>query len=157
MSEPETIPPEFWHGVAQFNQRQFYDCHDTLEAIWMEAPESQRAFYQGILQIGVALYHLSNQNLRGAMILLGEGVNRLRRYHPSYAGIDVDQLMDQSLDLLTLLQQTPPEQMAIWAEQITQTETQAQGQTEPGDRSATLPFQVPTIQTIAPANSTFLE
>jgi len=29
-------------GCRQFNQGQFYACHDTLEALWMEASEPQR-------------------------------------------------------------------------------------------------------------------
>ena len=101
----ETVEPAFWEAVEQFNQQQFYACHDTLEAIWMEAMEPQRSFYQGILQIAVALYHLSNANLRGAVILLGEGSNRLQRYQPVYAEIDVAALVAHSTALLTKLQQ----------------------------------------------------
>ncbi|WP_416676320.1 DUF309 domain-containing protein [Egbenema bharatensis] len=112
------VAAEFWHGVEQFNQGQFYECHDTLEAIWMEATEPQKSFYQGVLQIAVALYHLSNQNLRGATILLGEGINRLRRYLPSYATVDVEQLLDQSVALLRILQQAQPEQVPQFAEQV---------------------------------------
>lgn len=99
------VPAEFWQGVDQFNQAQFYACHDTLEALWMEATEPQKTFYQAILQIAVALYHLSNSNVRGACILLGEGINKLGRYPASYAGIDVDELIESSVALLTKLQQ----------------------------------------------------
>ncbi|ALF54182.1 hypothetical protein ACX27_17200 [Nostoc piscinale CENA21] len=102
----ETMPQEFWQGVEQFNSGQFYACHDTLEALWIEAIEPEKTFYQGILQIAVALYHLRNENLRGAAILLGEGSNRLRRYPDSYGGINVDELLSQSAELLTVLQQT---------------------------------------------------
>ena len=56
----------------------------------MEAGDPEKRFYQGILQISVALYHLGNQNWRGAVILLGEGISRLRYYQPSYAGIAVE-------------------------------------------------------------------
>ncbi|HYX17041.1 MAG TPA: DUF309 domain-containing protein [Nostoc sp.] len=101
----ETIPQEFWQGVEQFNSGQFYACHDTLEALWIEAGEPEKTFYQGILQISVALYHLENRNWRGAVILLGEGSNRLRRYPSSYNGVDVDELLSQSAVLLTTLQQ----------------------------------------------------
>lgn len=100
----ESIPSDFWQGVEQFNSRQFYACHDTLEALWIEAPEPEKSFYQGVLQIAVALYHLSNRNWKGAVILLGEGSNRLRRYPSTYSGIDVDELLDQSVSLLTTLQ-----------------------------------------------------
>ncbi|MBE9208666.1 DUF309 domain-containing protein [Nostoc sp. LEGE 06077] len=102
----ETMPQEFWQGVEQFNSGQFYACHDTLEALWIEASEPEKTLYQGILQIAVALYHLRNNNLRGAAILLGEGSNRLRRYPDTYGGINVDELLNQSAALLTILQQT---------------------------------------------------
>ncbi|MDZ8139496.1 MAG: DUF309 domain-containing protein [Nostoc sp. DedQUE04] len=108
----EIIPQEFWQGVEQFNSGQFYACHDTLEALWIEASEPEKSFYQGILQIAVALYHLENRNWRGAVILLGEGSNRLRRYPSSYSGIDVDELLSESAVLLTTLQQIGPDLIA---------------------------------------------
>jgi uncharacterized protein len=105
----EEMPIEFWQGIEQFNSQDFYACHDTLEALWMEAGEPDKKFYQGILQISVALYHLSNQNWRGAVILLGEGINRLNYYQPSYAGIAVKDLLAQAAKLLSALQQAGPE------------------------------------------------
>lgn len=108
----EEVPQEFWQGVEQFNTGQFYACHDTLEALWMEATEPEKTFYQSILQIAVALYHLGNGNWRGAVILLGEGSNRLRRYPSIYSNIDVDELLDQSTALLSALQQIKPEKVA---------------------------------------------
>ncbi|AUT02536.1 hypothetical protein CLI64_20270 [Nostoc sp. CENA543] len=100
----ETMPLEYWQGVEQFNAGQFYACHDTLEALWIEATEPEKTFYQGILQIAVALYHMGNRNWRGAAILLGEGSNRLRRYPSIYGGIDVDELLSQSAILLKAIQ-----------------------------------------------------
>jgi uncharacterized protein len=104
-------PQEFWQGVTEFNQRQFYACHDTLEAVWLEAPDYYKKFYQGILQIAVSCYHLSNKNWRGAVILLGEGINRLSNYSPTELGINIEILIDQSMELLTSLQGIPPEQV----------------------------------------------
>ena len=106
--------PQFWQSVEQFNSRQFYACHDTLEALWMEATEPEKTFYQGILQIAVALYHLGNSNWRGAVILLGEGINKLRRYPDTYAGIDVDELLISSAAMLTALQSAGPEKIGDW-------------------------------------------
>lgn len=108
------MPEEFWQGVEQFNTGQYYDCHDTLEALWIEATEPEKTFYQGILQIAVALYHLGNNNLRGAAILLGEGSNRLRRYPSEYGGIDVDELLDRSAALLKALQQAGLEKITTF-------------------------------------------
>lgn len=118
MSEAEEIPTEFWQGVEQFNQQEFYACHDTLEALWIEATEPQKRFYQGILQIAVACYHLGNYNWRGAVILLGEGIGRLSTYQPIYSGIDVTKLLTQSDHLLKALQQTAPENVADFVKRI---------------------------------------
>lgn len=109
----EPVPQDFWQGIAEFNQHEFYACHDTLEALWMVAPEPQKRFYQGVLQIAVGCYHLGNLNGRGAMILLGEGIKRLKDYLPIYQQIDVTQLLEDSSELLSLVQQTAPDELNI--------------------------------------------
>jgi hypothetical protein len=43
------------------------------------------------------------------VILLGEGINRLQSYPSTYSGIDVDELLIQSAELLKTLQQAGPE------------------------------------------------
>ena len=109
------LPQAFWQGVDQFNRGEFYACHDTLEALWIEAMEPPKSFYQGILQIAVACYHLGNQNWRGAVILLGEGIRRLQSYESDYAQIDVAQLIATSAELLARLQQSGPERVEDWS------------------------------------------
>jgi predicted metal-dependent hydrolase len=100
------LDPDFIEAIAQFNDGEYYACHDTLEEIWHNAWQSDRAFYQGILQIAVGLYHLYNQNWNGAVILLGEGTSRLPVYVPEYMSIDVETLLSDSLHLLKTLQQS---------------------------------------------------
>ncbi len=110
-SMSDVIPDGFWYGVQQFNQQEFYACHDTLEALWMDSMEPEKKFYQGVLQIAVGLYHLTNQNWRGAVMLMGEGIYRLDYYRPNYSGINVEQLFTQTSALLTKLQQGGPEKL----------------------------------------------
>ena len=124
--------PEFWQGIEQFNQEEFYDCHDTLEAIWMDAIATEKNFYQGILQIAVACYHLGNYNWRGTVTLLGEGVRRLSYFQPSYANIDVSALVSQSYELLQQLQQIEPDRVQVFVENLSQNQ----------------PFPFPKIQII---------
>jgi uncharacterized protein len=113
------MPPQaFWQGVEEFNRQEFYACHDTLEALWMEATQTDKNFYQGILQIAVGCYHLGNHNWRGAVILLGEGIRRLRDYEPVYEGIEVERLVEESARLLKALQQIEPEQVAEFVERM---------------------------------------
>ncbi|PSB03905.1 DUF309 domain-containing protein [Merismopedia glauca] len=102
--DPASDLSQLLQGVAQFNEQEYYACHDTLEALWIEATEPHKKFYQGILQVAVGCYHLGNGNRRGALILLGEGINKLQRYEPDYLGIDVEQLIGESAELLNGLQ-----------------------------------------------------
>lgn len=106
------LPAAWLQGIDQFNHREYYACHDTLEDLWMEASQPDKKFYQGVLQIAVGCYHLHNHNLRGAIILLGEGVGRLPYYQPVYAGIDVSQLIQDSTTLLQTLQAIDPSAIA---------------------------------------------
>lgn len=94
----------FEEAIAQFNNGDYYACHDTLEAIWNDSEQGDRAFYQGILQIAVGLYHLKSQNWHGAAILLGEGTSRLPAYLPEYQSIDVENLLEDSLNMLRTVQ-----------------------------------------------------
>lgn len=107
--------PDLAEGIALFNRGDYYACHDALEAIWMEAPSLDKPFYQGILQIAVGLYHLGNHNRRGAMTLLGEGVNRLRAFEPVYGGVDVAKLVDCGWAWLTALNALSTEEVAMLA------------------------------------------
>nr|WP_055075308.1 DUF309 domain-containing protein [Pseudanabaena sp. 'Roaring Creek'] len=105
----------FEEAIALFNSGDYYACHDTLEAIWNDAWQSDRAFYQGILQIAVGLYHLKGQNWHGATILLGEGTSRLPIYLPDYQSIDVERLLEDSLHILHEVQSAGSEGIAeIW-------------------------------------------
>jgi predicted metal-dependent hydrolase len=101
---PQEAEVSLNNGISLFNHGDYYACHDVLEAIWMESSAAEKPFYQGILQIAVGLYHLSNHNWRGAMTLLGEGVNRLRPFEPAYAGVDIVRLVDCGWAWLTALQ-----------------------------------------------------
>lgn len=112
------MPTALQQGIAEFNQREFYACHDTLEALWMDSTEPDKRFYQGLLQIAVACYHLGNLNGLGAVMLLGEGTRRLYDYQPNYKTIDVEKLLDDSLTLLETLQHSDPEHIASLVERM---------------------------------------
>lgn len=105
-------------AIAEFNEQKFYDCHDTLEAIWMESVEPDKTFYQGILQIAVGCYHLSNSNWKGSVILLGEGIRKLRGYEPDYFALNVSQLVEQSYNLLLTLQKIEPDYAGIFYQKL---------------------------------------
>ena len=48
-------------AVTLFNDREYYKCHDYLEALWNMAQEPTRTLIHGILQCAVGFHHLFNQ------------------------------------------------------------------------------------------------
>lgn len=73
-----------------FRQGRYYECHDVMEEIWMETPDPERKFFQGLLQCAVALHHWGNGNTHGARILYREGTKKLRPFHPHHLGVDLE-------------------------------------------------------------------
>ncbi|XP_010525464.1 PREDICTED: uncharacterized protein LOC104803254 [Tarenaya hassleriana] len=69
----------FEEAVELFNRRDYYRCHDALEALWIRAEEPPRTLIHGILQCAVGFHHLFNHNHKGAMMELGEGICKLRK------------------------------------------------------------------------------
>ena len=119
-----TIPAAFFEGIQQLNDQDFYPCHDTLEALWFEAIEPEKSLYQGILQIAVGCYHLGNHNLRGATILVGEGLRRLRDSdEDEYGGFDLKDFIGQGETFLTKLQYLDPVDVPEVAKDLMETST----------------------------------
>jgi hypothetical protein len=106
----------FKHAVDQFNAGEYYACHDTLEALWTEALDPERRFYQGLLQAAVAYYHLGRGNWRGAVLLLGESLAKLGSYCPTFAHLDVEALVEDNRRILTQLQRLGPDQLSALTE-----------------------------------------
>ncbi|HEX6512315.1 MAG TPA: DUF309 domain-containing protein, partial [Chloroflexota bacterium] len=80
-------PAGLIRGVELFNARQFFECHEALEGIWLAEPDHIRTLYQGILQVGVGFYHLARGNFRGATSLLETGIAYLRAFEPACMGV----------------------------------------------------------------------
>lgn len=96
---PSELPPDVIKGFEQFNRGQFYACHDSLEKVWLAEKKPIRKLYQGILQIGVSLYHERNGNRRGACRLLQSGREKIQAFGPLCLGIDITSLLDETLEI----------------------------------------------------------
>src|SRR5579885_1700545 len=88
LSQHQTL--ELMAGIEQFNSGEFYQCHETLEKLWLHYPTPDREVIQGIIQIAVGYYHLSRANQAGGLKLLKRGVQRLQKFAPAHFGIDLD-------------------------------------------------------------------
>ncbi|MBV9119462.1 MAG: DUF309 domain-containing protein [Chloroflexi bacterium] len=98
--------------MEQFNRQEFYECHETLEAIWLAEPGRIRELYQGILQIGVAFYHLGRANFRGAASLLETGIDHLRPFEPRCMGVNTGGLVEAAWRARTRLEELGPHRLS---------------------------------------------
>jgi predicted metal-dependent hydrolase len=79
----------FAKGLAQFNDRLFFECHDTLEEIWAGTRGPARDFFQGLIQVSVGFYHFGNGNRGGALTMLDRGLKRLAKYPDRYCRVEL--------------------------------------------------------------------
>lgn len=82
--------PRLLKGIEQFNQRFFFECHETLEEIWLEEHGEDRAFYQGIIQIAAGYFKWEQGVLIGAIKLWRSGLEKLDGYPPVHLGVKLD-------------------------------------------------------------------
>ena len=97
--------PRFQQGVELFNAGEWYAAHDLLEELWHETADPDRRSLQGILQVAVAQLHLQRGNRRGATILFGEALGRLKRPGTPDLGLDLASLCRAAQQRLEALQQ----------------------------------------------------
>ena len=98
--DPEEHERLFREAVALFNGVRYWYAHEAWETLWRAAPDEDRDFYQGLIQLAAGLLHLQRRNRRGARNKLREGVEKLRRYEPAYHGIFVIELLSEASRLL---------------------------------------------------------
>ena len=85
-------PPELGRAVAQFNQGRYWECHETLERLWLPERYPLRLFYHGLIKAAVGLLHLEGHNRRGAALKLRDAAYTLAPFLPGFMGIDVGSL-----------------------------------------------------------------
>ena len=99
----ESPPPELRAGIEEFNAGLYFECHETLEELWMDRSGPERWLYQGILQVGVSLHHLRRRNWVGAVNLMERGLHLLSAYPARCQGVQVDALRRSSEHVLQYL------------------------------------------------------
>jgi predicted metal-dependent hydrolase len=82
--------PHLLKGIEEFNSGLYYECHETLEAIWAVEHGEQRQFYQGVIQIAAGYFKWEQEALIGAIKLMKSGLEKLAAYPPTYLGVDVE-------------------------------------------------------------------
>jgi predicted metal-dependent hydrolase len=82
--------PRLLKGIEEFNRGMFFECHETLEEIWLEDNSEDRKFYQGIIQIAAGYFKLQQGVPTGAIKLWERGLEKIESYPPMHLGIHVE-------------------------------------------------------------------
>jgi len=106
----QDVPEEMLRGAVLFEAGLFFACHEYFETLWGRTGDPASDFYQGLIQVAVAMRHLESHNRRGARILLQTGTERLRRYPSVYKGLALGPFLEQ----LEQMQQDLSEASETW-------------------------------------------
>lgn len=87
-TEAQFYDPRYLAGIVLFNRGDFFEAHEVWESLWMETPDPDRRFYQGLIQAAVALCHFGNGNLRGAAKLYRSSRDYMNRFGSPFLGLD---------------------------------------------------------------------
>jgi predicted metal-dependent hydrolase len=109
---------EVLRAFGEFNRGDWYECHETLEELWVGSEDECRWFYQGMLQIAVALLHWRNSNYGGAVSLLTSGIGYLERVSPVCQRIEVATLVSEAVHFREELTRLGPERMGDLPESL---------------------------------------
>ncbi len=108
----DSPPGQLLQGIREFNSGDWFECHETVEDLWIGSEGEVKDFYQGIIQIAVALHHWRNGNFGGALSLLKGGANYLRHVAAPCQWVDVAVLIADAGRMRDALEALGKERMA---------------------------------------------
>ena len=94
-------------GIQEFNAGDYFECHETLEDVWMIEVGPDRPFYQGLLQLSVGCFHLLNRNYVGAESQWSKAHTKLIAFGDQHQGVELKSLTAQILrcqEMLAMVQ-----------------------------------------------------
>lgn len=89
------VDSRFEEGLALFNKKEYYECHEMIESLWLETPKNDpyRNLYQGVIQAAAAIYQLERGIASGARELHRTAKLYLEPYAPWALGADVEAIL----------------------------------------------------------------
>lgn len=66
----------------------YFEVHEVLEPVWLEAEPPPKGWLQGLIQAAVAWHHFDAANQRGALSLAEAATEKLRAVPPVWLGFE---------------------------------------------------------------------
>lgn len=83
-------------GIQAFNRGQYFEAHEDLEIAWREEIGPVREVYRGILQVGLAYYHILRGNYLGAVKMFRRCKPWLAPFPERFRGIEIARLLNEA-------------------------------------------------------------
>jgi len=83
----------FIKGIESFNNKEFYDAHEFWEDLWSDYPLRDALFIQGLIQVSVAYFHITNLNLTGSKSLFNKSIPKLKKFSFNHRNFNVKQFI----------------------------------------------------------------
>ena len=96
----ETI---FLKGINSFNDKSFYDAHESWELLWTEYALQDALFVQGLIQLSVAFFHITNLNLIGSKNLFNKCLPKLKKFPSNHRGLNLSDIIDGAEESLKMV------------------------------------------------------
>jgi len=91
-------------GLQLYNAGEYFTAHEAWETVWLRAPEPEKTFLQGVIQVTAAFHHLSRENRLGAELLLKAALGRIEPYPACFGGISAGLLCNDIRGCLRALE-----------------------------------------------------
>jgi hypothetical protein len=83
---------ELAEGLRCYRSAQFFEAHEHWESVWLKAPEPEKTFLQGLIQMTAAFHHFQRGNLQGTASLLKQSLRKLEGFADASIQISVASL-----------------------------------------------------------------
>ena len=83
----------FNRGIEDFNNKKYYAAHESWEELWSEYKLNDALFIQGLIQLSVAFFHITNLNLKGSKNLFEKCLPKLQQFSSSHRGLNLDEII----------------------------------------------------------------
>ena len=84
----------FNDGIILFNDKKYYDAHESWEELWTEYQLEDDIFIQGLIQLSVAFFHITNLNLKGSRNLFKKCLPKLKFFPPNHRSLNLSEIID---------------------------------------------------------------
>ncbi len=83
----------FVEGINLFNNKKYYDAHELWEELWSEYKLDDDLFIQGLIQLSVAFFHITNLNLKGSRNLFKKCLPKLQQFPDNHRMLNLSEII----------------------------------------------------------------